>query len=144
MNGNEKKIKVNEYEEFLEKKLRVDLKDIEEVLKTKFDKYRRWEELKEIVKLWRRLENRDVNLQVPIGYGIHVNAETIEYDKVFVDVGLGCFLVMNYEEADKYSDIRMRVLKKEIDHYRSLAVQVKVKIKLTLLALNELNCDTRK
>lgn len=138
MNESEKKLKIDEYQKFIDETLKVDLKEIETNLRKKFDKFKEWEELKDIVRMLKMKQDQDVNLQVPIGCNVYVNAETETNDTVLVDVGLGCLLEMNYIETDKYCNIRMGLLKKEIEHYRSFAVNVKVKIKLTLLAINEL------
>lgn len=138
MEVTEKENKIKEYHKFIDETLKVDLKEIESILEKKVEKYKQWEELKDVVNMLRTMQDRDVNLQVPIGCGVFVNAETEPNDTIIVDIGLGCLLEMNYSETEKYSNIRMNLLKKEIEHYRSLAVNVKVKIKLTLLAINEL------
>lgn len=138
MDESDKDRKIEEYQKFIEETLKVDLKEIETNLEKKFDKFKQWEELKDIIAMLRMKDNQDLNLQVPVGCNIYVNAETETNDTIIVDVGLGCLLEMNYVEGEKYCNIRMGLLKKEIEHYRSLAVNVKVKIKLTLLAINEL------
>lgn len=135
--------KVKQYENFIEV-LKEDLKDIEKQLDKVVTKYNEWDELSRSMKALRELKGRDVNMLVPLGCGVNVNATTDVNDRVLVNIGLGYLLEMNYEEADKYAVIRMRASQREIDHFRDLAVKVKVNIKLTLLAINELTTTPSK
>lgn len=132
--------KLQVYEDYVENQLKPDLKCIEELLKEKFDAFQEWDDLKNVVKHWKylRAKNRDTDLQIEIGSNVYGFAEVTEFDKLLVDVGANVLLEMDCEEAHKYADIRMNVLKKEIAHLRKMAVNVKVHIKLVLLALYEL------
>ena len=129
--------KVKQYENFISV-LKEDLKDVEKQLDNAMKKYNEWDELYRSMKVWRTLKGRDVDMLVPLGFDVNVNATADVDDRILVDIGLGCLLEMNYDEAEKYSTIRMRASQREIDHFRNLAVKVKVNIKLTLLAINEL------
>ncbi|KAI4470595.1 mediator of rna polymerase ii transcription subunit 10 [Holotrichia oblita] len=130
--------KIKEYENFLEDVLKKDLKEINIKLNQSVEKYEEWENLQNTIRIWQTLNEKDLKMLVPLGSNINVNATAEEYDKLLVDIGVGCLLEMSFEEALKYSNIRMKVLKKDIDHYRQLAVHVKVKMKLVLLGINEL------
>lgn len=132
--------KIGEYETFLEETLKKDLADVQNILKDKVKKYKEWEEVKQVTKTINEFKekDRDMVVRVGLGSGVHVTGEVSDFERTFVNVGLGCLLEMDCDEADKYSDIRMRSLKKDIDHYRNLAVHIKVNIKMVLLAINEL------
>lgn len=132
--------KVQTYENFIEDRLKPDLKSIENALQHKNATYQEWQDLKNVIKHWKYLreKDRDVDLQIEIGCGVNVFAEVTEFDRLFVDVGAGILLEMDCDEAEKYAVIRMNVLRKEISHLRELAVNVKVHIKLVLLAIYEL------
>ncbi|KAK9888917.1 hypothetical protein WA026_001138 [Henosepilachna vigintioctopunctata] len=80
-----------------------------------------------------------MNLKFEIGTGVSTFAEVSDHDEVYVNIGLGFLLKMEPEEAIKYAKIRKKALKREVEHNRKLAVEIKVRIKLVLLALNELN-----
>ncbi|XP_028132574.1 protein UXT homolog [Diabrotica virgifera virgifera] len=140
MNVKEVQEKVKEYENFIEDKLKPDLEDIVVILKDKSTKLKDWEEVKTTVKTVRRSKekDRDMVVKVDIGGGILAQGEISDLEQIYVDVGLGYMLEMNHQEADRYADIRMNLLKKEIAHFRKMAVDVKVNIKLILLALSEL------
>lgn len=130
--------KIKEYENFLEETLKRDLKEIEQKLQQSVEKYEEWESLQNTIHVWQKLEDKDLKMLVPLGSNVNVNAVSTDYNKIFVDIGVGCILEMDFDETLKYSDIRKKVLRKEINHYRELAVQIKVKIKLVLLGINEL------
>lgn len=140
MNVQEVQEKVKEYESFVENKLKNDLKEIETILKSKAEKHRDWEEVKETTKVIRSFKekNRDMRLKVDVGQGIMVQGEVTDFEQNYIDIGLGYLLEMDCDEADRYADIRLKLLQKEITHYRKLAVNIKVHIKLTLLAMSEL------
>lgn len=134
------KSKITEYKNFIEEKLKPDLKDIEIILADKASKYKEWNELKNVVDVIKdfKEKDRDMHIQMELGSDIHTFGNISDYENFYVDIGLGYLLEMNCDEAIKYSDIRLRLLKKEIDQLRKLAVNVKVHIKMVLLALNEL------
>lgn len=132
------KDKIAKYDEFIETKLKKDLKDIELLLNLKCDKYKSWQELKNFAE---HMAEQKVDEQVTtfeFGIGIYAIANIDQLDKVLVDIGCGYFLEMQYCEANKYIAIRMKYLKKEIDFFRQQAAHVKAHIKLVLLAINEL------
>lgn len=132
--------KVKTYEDYIEDRLKPDLKAIEESLTQKSEKYQEWQVVKNLTKHWKFLrdKDRDIDLQFEIGSGVNAFAEVTELDRLFIDVGAGIVLEMDCDEAEKYAQIRMNVLRKEIAHLRKLAVSVKVHIKLVLLAVYEL------
>ncbi|KAJ8926157.1 hypothetical protein NQ314_021500 [Rhamnusium bicolor] len=132
--------KIKEYETFVEDKLKEDLKDIEAILNEKTTKYKEWEDVKQVVKTVKEFKEKDSDMSVrlDIGSGIMATGEITDFENTYVCIGLGYMLQMDCDEADKYSNIRIKLLKREIDHFRKLAVDVKVHIKLVLLAINEL------
>lgn len=136
--------KIKEYEHFIEDRLKNDLKDIEFILNDKVTKYKEWEEVKQVVKTVKdfKSRNRDMSVRLDVGGGIMASGEITDYETTYVCIGLGYMLEMDCDEADKYSDIRLRLLKKEIDHFRKMAVDVKINIKMVLLAINELQAST--
>lgn len=132
--------KLEEYEHFVEEKLKGDLRDIESVLIKKSTICKEWTELKNVIAAVSEFKanDKDMNIQVNLGNDISSFAKICDYEDTYVDIGLGCILEMNCEEANKYSDIRIKLLQKEIRHLRQLAVNVKVHIKMVLLAISEL------
>lgn len=140
MNPKDIENKIKKYELFVEENLKKDLKDIEKILSDKSRKYEEWEDVKQVVKTLREFKekDRDMKIRVDVGCETFVSGEVTDFDTTYIDIGKGYLLQMDCDEADKYSDIRMRLLKKEIDHFRKMVVDVKVHIKLVLLAINEL------
>ncbi|XP_050296601.1 protein UXT homolog [Anthonomus grandis grandis] len=132
--------KLKQYEHFIDQKLKPDLKDIESTLAKKSMECKEWIDLKTVVGIICEFKDtdRDMNVQLPLGNDVTTFAKICDYESTYVNVGLGCILEMDREEASKYADIRLRLLQKEINHLRKLAVNVKVHIKMVLLAISEL------
>lgn len=133
--------KIKEYQNFVEETLKSDLKEIEKSLNEKVAQYKDWDEVKLMVDVVKEFKNKDHDmlLQVNIYKDIFVNGEISDYERTYINVGLGIILEMDCEEATRYSNIRQNLLKKEISHFRKLAVEVKVHIKMVLLAISELH-----
>ncbi|KAJ8946032.1 hypothetical protein NQ318_023281 [Aromia moschata] len=98
--------KIQEYDIFVEEKLKTDLKDIERILNNKVSKYKDWDDVKLVFKE----KDSDMILRADIGKGIMVSGEVTDFESVYVLIGLGYMLEMDCDEADKYSDIRMKSL----------------------------------
>lgn len=132
--------KLQEYESFIENKLKPDLRDIELLLNSKATQCEEWNELKTMVSAIKdhKTKDRDMQIQFELGNGVVAFGSIGDYEATYVDVGLGCLLEMHPDEAEKYADIRLRLLQKEILHLRQLAVGVKMHIKTGLLAIGEL------
>lgn len=143
MNYEEVEKKIKDYEQFIETKLKEDLKDIEVILNDKVSKYKHWEDVKKIVKTVKEFKEKDTDMSVrlDVGGGILLTGEITDFENTYICIGLNYMLEMDCEEANKYSDIRLKLLKKEIEHFRKLAVDVKVHIKMMLLAINELQAS---
>lgn len=145
MSSTEIEAKIKNYENYVEDRLKYDLKCIEDLLSKKTERYQEWQDVKNTVKHWKYLreKDRDAELQIEVGDGVGAFAEVTEFNALLIDLGAGVLLEMDCEEADKYADIRLNVLKKEIAHLRQMAVNVKVHIKLVLLAVYELQSSVK-
>ncbi|KAL3281049.1 hypothetical protein HHI36_004273 [Cryptolaemus montrouzieri] len=135
------KDKIRKYEIFVEEKLKSDLKEVENKLHSKNLSYQEWEEVEHMSKIVQefKVKDEDMLLNLELEKGVMGYGEVTDFGEVFVDVGLGYLLKMEPDEAVKYAEIRKKALKREVEHYRQLAVEIKVHIKLVLLAVNELH-----
>lgn len=140
MNNQDIEEKLSRYEHFIEYKLKIDLKQVEETLRIKNVMYQEWDEVENMSKTVQEFKekDRDMNLKFELANGVMAQSEVTDFNCVYVDIGLGYMLDMEPDEAIKYATIRKNILKKEVEHYRKLAVDIKVHIKFVLLALNEL------
>lgn len=140
MKTSEVQDKVKEYETYINDTLKRDLQCIEGELNKQLEVYKEWEDVKHTTTKWKRIKDRDcdTNLQIDLGCGVSAFAEVTEFEHVYIDVGLGILLEMDHIEAGKYADIRLKYITKQVAHLRKLAVNVKVHIKLILLAIYEL------
>ncbi|XP_045470261.1 uncharacterized protein LOC123677650 [Harmonia axyridis] len=132
--------KIKKYELYIEEDLKNDLKKVDDTLRLKNSMYQEWEEVENMSKTIQEFneKDRDMLLKLELGDGVLVQGEVTNFNDVFVDIGLGHILKMEPVEAIKYAGIRKNILKKEVDHNRKLAVEIKTRIKFTLLAISEL------
>lgn len=134
--------KIQKYEHFLNDKLKYDLKDIEQALMIKVKQLKEWMEIINTVDGIKEFKEKDIDMHVNFNLGNKTYAfgEIVDYGNLYLEIGLGYLLEMDQKEIIKYTNIRSKLLQKEISHLRQLAVNVKVHIKMVLLAINELKC----
>lgn len=132
--------KVETYGAFIETKLKKDLLEVNKCLNKKAEDHKHWTQLKNIIGQLRKCKpNCDqVLTKVHFGLDIYMTAELEEDDRILVNIGCDCVMEMSYDEAEKYADIRLKLLRKEIDHWRKQACAIKAHIKLVLLAIHEI------
>ncbi|KAH8398496.1 hypothetical protein KR215_007577, partial [Drosophila sulfurigaster] len=128
---------VAKLEEFINDRLKEDLKQLEICL----DRYN--EDIMEYVQLKNTLQTFDEHMpdgyktQVNIGSNIFMQARVKQMDKILVNVGKEVYLEMSMEEAIKFSDVRIKILTKQADVVRDESVKKRTLIKLALLAIAE-------
>lgn len=132
--------KVETYRAFIERKLKKDLLEVNEFLDKKVEDHKRWTQLKHIIGQLRKCKPNcdEVLTKVHFGLDIYMTAVLEEDDRILVNVGCDCVMEMSYDEAEKYADIRLKLLRKEIDHWRKQACAIKAHIKVVLLAIHEI------
>ncbi|XP_060656759.1 uncharacterized protein LOC132791730 [Drosophila nasuta] len=128
---------VAKLEEFINDRLKEDLKQLEICL----NRYN--EDIMEYVQLKNTLQTFDEHMpdgyktQVNIGSNIFMQARVKQMDKILVNVGKEVYLEMSMEEAIKFSDVRIKILTKQADVVRDESVKKRTLIKLALLAIAE-------
>lgn len=138
--------KIETYNDFIEDKLKEDLKHTQIALEKLHEEKQNWMDAKLNFKMLRTFKEKcpqqDLCMDIPLAEwgNKSITASTIitDVEKVHVDIGCGVRLTMELDHADKYADIRLKLIEKQIEHYMDMAVQIKVHIKVTLLAVNEL------
>lgn len=130
--------KISAYEDFINDRLKKDLKDVETLCCKKTDDYKNWQELQNFIKHVQKKKHDELTTTFEFGFGVYMAAKLEQLDKLIVCIGCNCYLEMYYDEADKYVELRMKYLKKEIDFLRQQAVKIKAHIKLVLLGISEL------
>ncbi|KAK4872964.1 hypothetical protein RN001_014993 [Aquatica leii] len=113
--------KISSYENFIEDKLKKDLRDLEELLSKKNEQHKLWQDLKNFIQHVNEFKNEELNTTFELGLGIFLGAKIENAETVIVNIGCDCYLDMYFDEAVKYADIRMKYLKKEIDFLRQQA-----------------------
>ncbi|KAF2895147.1 hypothetical protein ILUMI_11026 [Ignelater luminosus] len=130
--------KISSYEDFINDRLKKDLKEVETLCSKKVDDYKNWQELQNFIKHVQNKKQDELITTFEFGFGVYMAAKLERVDKLIVCIGCNCYLEMYYDEANKYVELRMKYLKKEINFLRQQAVKIKAHIKLVLLAISEL------
>ena len=142
--------KVTKYEEFLNDKLRPDLKACLEERDNIYAEIAEYSSLKKSIEA---LKIADLPLEKPLktkvdsGQNFYVKARVTNPQKVCVDIGFGMFLEMNHTEALEFIENKSKFLQDKADNLTKESVKIKASIKLVLHGLREiqgLSCDPQK
>ncbi|KAH8293188.1 hypothetical protein KR044_011299 [Drosophila immigrans] len=135
--GVKNRASVAKLEEFINDRLKEDLKQLEQCL----NRYN--EDIMEYVQLKNTLQTFDEHMpdgyktQLNIGSNIFMQARVKQMDKILVNVGKEVYLEMNMREAINFSDVRIKILTKQADVVREESIKKRTLIKLALLAIAE-------
>lgn len=130
--------KILQYQSFIDENLMQDLKDIEGRLNRLYSEETEYSQLKSSVQAIKENYKEGFKTQVEVGCDMFIQAEVSNVSEIIVDVGLGYHLEMDTEETIRYSDIRLNILKLQIEHALKQTIKIKGHIKLVLLAIHEL------
>uniref|UniRef100_A0A336LXH0 Ubiquitin-like protein 5 n=1 Tax=Culicoides sonorensis TaxID=179676 RepID=A0A336LXH0_CULSO len=132
------KASADKIEEFINDKLKEDLKYYEQHLKQLSEETIEYTQLKnQINTLKNDLPGKSFKTQVDIGSNFFMQAKVPSKDKILVNVGLNVFIEFTLEEAEKYVQMKINILEKQSDVVRDEVCKIKANIKLCLLALGD-------
>ncbi|XP_016975113.1 protein UXT homolog isoform X1 [Drosophila rhopaloa] len=129
--------RITQIEEFINEVLKEDLRQLENFI-GQFN-----EEIMEYVQLKNTLQTFDTHLpdgyktQVNIGSNIFMQARVRKMDRILVNVGKDVYLEMTIQEAERFSDTRVKILTKQSDVLREESVKKRAQIKMALIAISE-------
>lgn len=131
--------KVEKFERFVNEKLRSDLAkvlDTQARINTEIAEYLT---LKETVEKLLALKLTRFRTRVDLGCNFYAHAQ-VENDAqtVLVAVGLGFFVEMGYEQALKFVDNKVNMLRNECESLNGQAANIKANIKFVLEGLKEM------
>ncbi|KAH8276690.1 hypothetical protein KR018_004706 [Drosophila ironensis] len=129
--------KITQIEEFINDVLKEDLRQLETCIR----QYN--EDIMEYVQLKNTLETFETHLkdgyktQINIGSNVFMQARVRQMDRILVNVGKDVYIEMSLSEAEKFSDVRVKILTKESDVLREESIRKRAQIKMALLAISE-------
>ncbi len=129
--------KVEKYEDFLNERLRTDLKI---VLNQRDQVYSDIGELTQLKQTIQHIQSVPPPLKtmVDIGCNVYAQARVEDVSTLCVAVGMGFFLEMELGEASVYVDKRVTELTEKASELTQQASLINARIKMVLQALNEL------
>ena len=133
--------KVTKYEEFLNDKLRPDLKACLEERDNIYAEIAEYSSLKksiEALKIADLPQEKPLKTKVDLGQNFYVKARVKNPQKVCVDIGFGMFLEMNHTEALEFIEKKSKFLNDKADNLTKESVKIKASIKLVLHGLREI------
>ena len=133
--------KVTKYEEFLNDKLRPDLKACLEERDNIYAEIAEYSSLKksiEALKIADLPQEKPLKTKVDLGQNFYVKARVTNPQKVCVDIGFGMFLEMNHTEALEFIENKSKFLQDKADNLTKESVKIKASIKLVLHGLREI------
>ncbi|WJX57325.1 hypothetical protein P8452_42897 [Trifolium repens] len=131
-------LKIQKYEEFVDKRLKPDL------LHATAQRDKVFEQQKIFTDLRRNIENLEKNsvtslrTLVNIGSEVYVQAEVPNAQHIFVDIGMGFHVEFTWSEALNFIEKREEKLARQIEEYTQLIASIKAQIKLVCEGIREL------
>ena len=137
--------KIEEYERFVNERLRTDLKLVLERKDCVNGEIADFMQLKTTIQhLSERQGAHDgeekgpLKTMVDLGCNFYAKARVHNFSHIFVSIGLGFYLEMELSEAAAYADKRVESLRAEVEKLSEQASQINARIKMVLGALDEL------
>lgn len=132
--------KILKFENFINETLKGDLAAYEKKLDTKTSDVAEFIQLRTMINTLKSMkaDEKGFKTKLDLGNSIFVQAKVDDASTILLNAGLGHFVELSLEEALHIIDIRIKLLEKQIEHLRKQIAQTKAHIKLTLLALQEL------
>lgn len=136
--------KVEIYEQFLNEKLRNDLKIVlnerDKVFSEIADYLQIKNTIENIIQNGKSSDKEAVELKtkVDLGCNFYVNAVVEDPTRIYIAIGYGFFLEMTLDEALKFIDKKTKILNTTADELSKQVAVIKANIRLVMLGLKEI------
>ena len=80
----------------------------------------------------------EIKALADLGCNFYCKAKVVDTSKIFVEVGLGFFVEFTLNEAHRFVERKLEILRRDCDAVTEEATQINAKIRLVLEALNEI------
>jgi prefoldin alpha subunit len=135
--------KVEIYEQFLNEKLRNDLKTVLNEREQFFSEIAEYMQIKNTVEniVQTAQSTNDVvelKTKVDLGCNFYLNAVVQDPSRIFIAIGYGFFLEMTLQEAVKFIDKKIKILTATTEELSNQAAIIKANIRLVLQGLKEI------
>eukprot|EP00026_Physarum_polycephalum_P020749 Phypoly_transcript_23533.p1 GENE.Phypoly_transcript_23533~~Phypoly_transcript_23533.p1 ORF type:complete len:158 (+),score=24.35 Phypoly_transcript_23533:26-475(+) len=130
--------KITEYENFINTKLMVDLKDVESSRDSLFEQISQYLELKSNITLLQENKLSSMNTKINLGSEFYMQAKVPDTSKIFVNVGLGFHVEFTLPEAIAFIDKKEAALTTKANALTESAGAIRARIKLMYQGIHEL------
>ncbi|XP_029283595.1 LOW QUALITY PROTEIN: protein UXT [Cottoperca gobio] len=130
--------KVLQYENFVNEVLKRDLEKVLEQRDSVYEKISLYLQLKNTIQSLQESGSQQLKTDVDLGCNFFVQAEVEDSSKIFVAVGYGFFLEMNYDEALRFIEKKTSQLTAFTEQLTKDSAKIKANIRMVLEGLREL------
>ena len=130
--------KVIKYESFVNDRLKSDLKTVLECRSKLFTQIASYETLKTCIEKMKQTPTGEMKALSDLGCNFYCKAKVLDTSKMCVEVGLGFFVELTLDEAHRFVERKLEMLKRECEMITEEATQINAKIRLVLEALSEI------
>ena len=135
---------INQYETFLNEKLRGDLEKLGQQLDYNYKEIAEYLELQLMLNKTQEFVDEGFKTRVDLGCNFYARAETCPVGSIMICVGLGVFVEMKRCEALKFIEKKIKLLEETVTELKMSSAKVKANIKMVLVILRELQFGSSK
>ncbi|KAL8161477.1 hypothetical protein V2J09_012966 [Rumex salicifolius] len=130
--------KINQCEEFLERRLKPALVQAIANRDKVFEQQQIFLDLKRSIEILEKNSVTRLNTLVNLGSEVYAQAEVPDTRHIFVDIGLGFHVEFTWSEAINYIDAKEEGLAKQIEEYTNVIARIKSDSKMVSGTIREL------
>nr|XP_022296657.1 protein UXT-like [Crassostrea virginica] len=132
--------KVVQYEQFLNERLKTDLRQVLDQRDKLYGEVAEYLQLKTVIERVKEsnFKTEGLKTKVDLGCNFYVQAHVPDASMIFVSVGYGFFLEMTHDEALSFIEKKVSRINSNIETLTKDAVKIKAHIKLVLQGLQEI------
>eukprot|EP00002_Diphylleia_rotans_P009132 TRINITY_DN19141_c0_g1_i1.p1 TRINITY_DN19141_c0_g1~~TRINITY_DN19141_c0_g1_i1.p1 ORF type:complete len:157 (+),score=42.62 TRINITY_DN19141_c0_g1_i1:79-549(+) len=130
--------KIEEFETFVEEKLKKRLKGVLDERDRVYERQAKILDLRNLILTMQEQNMGSFKAMVDIGCNFMIEAQVPDTSRIYVDVGLGFHVEMTLQEAHDYTITQEKALDEKADNLSKSAHKLRTHIKLVLEGISEL------
>ncbi|XP_046912023.2 uxt prefoldin-like subunit [Dermatophagoides farinae] len=130
--------KIFRYERFVEEVLKTDLQKVSHQYEEICEQIANYNNVKSTIETINRHELKTIKTMNDIGSNCYVQCVIPNTDRIYLCVGLDCFVELTLDEALKFIDRKTGILKKSMELLAENSAKIKAHIKIVLNLIDQL------
>ncbi len=133
-------VKVRDYEEFVNERLKTDLQGVLEMRDDVYSDLAEYLQLRNVIERLktREVAEKELKTMVDLGANFYAHAKVADASRIFVAVGFGFFVEFTHQEALDFVEKKVGHLTGKGQQLTEQAAQISARIKIVLEALREI------